>query len=105
MEKKEIDLLTSILAQLLLDRAEVLRKVDDLEEQISLTSDLIRRSVAAYKAEHGDEEVDDDEDEDDDEDFKDLGGILKSMKKEFANFCSQIYKECIEEEDTDHDQD
>lgn len=96
MMTKKIRILTDLLDHLQRDRLDRMRQVEERTEQVSLVSDLLHAAAMVHEAEA--------DEDDEDEAPEDLKGVFRSMGKDFMDFCSQIYKECKEEEDH-HDED
>lgn len=95
MMMKKIRVLTDLLDHLQQDRLDMMRQVEEWDEQATVVAELLRQAIEAHEAEAGKD--------DDDESPEDLKGVLQTMGQDFRDFLSKVHT--TSEEDDGHDED
>lgn len=95
MMTKKIRVLTDLLDHLQQDRLDMMRQVEEWDDQATVVAELLRQAVEGHEA-----EADKDED---DEAPEDLKGVLQTMGQDFRDFLAKVHT--TSEEDDDHDED
>lgn len=95
MMTKKIRVLTDLLDHLQQDRLDMMRQVEEWDEQATVVAELLRAAVAVHEAEA--------DKDDDDESPEDLKGVLQTMGQDFRDFLAKVHT--TSEEDDDHDED
>lgn len=96
MMTKKIRVLTDLLDHLQQDRLDMMRQVEEWDEQATVVAELLRQAIEAHEAEA-------DEDDEDNEAPEDLKGVLQTMGQDFRDFLSKVHT--TSEEDDGHDED
>lgn len=95
MMTKKIRVLTDLLDHLQQDRLDMMRQVEEWDEQATVVAELLHAAVAVHEAEA--------DKDDDDESPQDLKGVLQTMGQDFRDFLAKVHT--TSKEDDDHDED
>lgn len=99
MNVRETRILSDLLAHLQADRTDLMRRMDEVDEQSAVVAGLLHQAIEAHKAEI---------EEKDETDLapEELEGVFRAMGKDFMGFWSETHKDRTDEkEDDDDDQD
>lgn len=100
MMMKKIRVLTDLLDHLQQDRLDMMRQVEEWDEQATVVAELLRAAVAVHEAEA---DKDDDEGKGEGESDEPLNGLFPTMEQEFLDFLAKVHT--TSKEDDDHDED
>ena len=96
MMTKKIRVLTDLLDHLQQDRLDMMRQIEEWDEQAIVVAELLRHEVEVHEAETKEKDETDLSPED-------LKGVLQTMGQDFRDFLSKVHT--TSEEDADHDED
>lgn len=99
MMTKKIRVLTDLLDHLQQDRLDMMRQVEEWDDQATVVAELLRQAIEAHEAEtKGKDETDLSPEE--------LEGVFRAMGEDFMDFWTETHKDRTDErEDDDHDED
>lgn len=96
MMTKKIRVLTDLLDHLQQDRLDMMRQVEEWDEQATVVAELLRQAIEAHEAETKEKDETDLSPEE-------LEGVFRAMGQDFRDFLSKVHT--TSEEDDDHDED
>ena len=99
MNARETRILSDLLAHLQADRTDLMRRMDEVDEQAAVVAGLLHQAIEAHKAEI---------EEKDETDLapEELEGVFRAMGKDFMDFWPETHKgRTDEKEDNDDDED
>ena len=99
MMTKKIRVLTDLLDHLQQDRLDMMRQIEEWDEQAIVVAELLRHEVEVHEAETKEKDETDLSPEE-------LEGVFRAMGEDFMDFWAETHKDRTEEqEDDDHDED
>ena len=96
MMTKKVRVLTDLLDHLQQDRLDMMRQIEEWDEQATVVAELLRQAVEGHEAETKEKDETDLSPED-------LKGVLQTMGQDFRDFLAKVHT--TSEEDDDHDED
>lgn len=98
MMTKKIRVLTDLLDHLQQDRLDMMRQVEEWDEQATVVAELLRQAIEAHDEAKEKDETDLSPEE--------LEGVFRAMGEDFMDFWAETHKDRTDEqEDDDHDED